>query len=180
MWQSGLIKAAASCTIGSASTAPHRAQYAVSKTASRISSPRLKASLNKPVYRAAIRRHEGSCRAMGKPEDPSQAFHAGQAKARSALDEMSTKGEFKRTDATYRDHVKKGTRFEPEGEYRIISPNEPHQTKVLLAFACMLHISSCIRKLGRTSLYTVLQLEGITFTLHMPVHGRADALQSGI
>lgn len=52
---------------------------------------------------------------MGQPDDPSQAFHAGQGKARSALDEMSTKGEFKRTDATYRDHVKKGTRFEPEG-----------------------------------------------------------------
>ena len=52
---------------------------------------------------------------MGKVDDPSQAFHSGQAKARSALDEMSGTGEFKRTDSTYRDHIKKGTRFEPEG-----------------------------------------------------------------
>ncbi len=56
-----------------------------------------------------------SCKAMGKVDDPSQAFHSGQAKARSALDEMSGTGEFKRTDSTYRDHIKKGTRFEPEG-----------------------------------------------------------------
>lgn len=52
---------------------------------------------------------------MGKFDDPATAFHSGQAKARSALDEMSGTGEFKRTDSTYRDHVKKGTRFEPEG-----------------------------------------------------------------
>ena len=51
---------------------------------------------------------------MAKADDPSQAFHSGQAKARSALDETSN-GEFKRTDSTYRDHIKKGTRFEPEG-----------------------------------------------------------------
>lgn len=58
--------------------------------------------------------------AMTKVDDPSQAFHSGQAKARSALDEMSTTGEFKRTDSTYRDHIKKGTRFEPEaGRYHL-------------------------------------------------------------
>lgn len=51
---------------------------------------------------------------MAKVDDPSQAFHSGQAKARSALDETSN-GEFKRTDSTYRDHIKQGTRFEPEG-----------------------------------------------------------------
>ncbi|KAL0037851.1 hypothetical protein WJX79_001928 [Trebouxia sp. C0005] len=57
---------------------------------------------------------------MGKVDDPSQAFHSGQAKARSALDEMSGTGEFKRTDSTYRDHIKKGTRFEPEaGRYHL-------------------------------------------------------------
>lgn len=57
---------------------------------------------------------------MAKPDDPSQAFHSGQAKARSALDEMSNTGEFKRTDSTYRDHVQKGTRFEPEaGRYHL-------------------------------------------------------------
>ena len=52
---------------------------------------------------------------MAKTDDPAQAFHGGQAKARSALDEMSNTGEFKRTDSTYRDHIEKGTRFEPEG-----------------------------------------------------------------
>lgn len=51
---------------------------------------------------------------MAKVDDPSQAFHSGQAKARSALDETSN-GEFKRTDSTYRDHIQQGTRFEPEG-----------------------------------------------------------------
>ena len=119
MWQSGLIRAAASCTPGLASQTQYRTRY-LSRAASRISSPRLNTSLNKAVCRASVRRYEGSCRAMGKPEDPSQAFHAGQAKARSALDEMSTKGEFKRTDSTYRDHVKQGTRFEPEGDCIII------------------------------------------------------------
>ena len=66
---------------------------------------------SKPVHkRLAFHR-----KAMAKPDDPSQVFHSGQAKARSALDEMSNTGEFKRTDSTYRDHVQKGTRFEPEG-----------------------------------------------------------------
>ena len=35
--------------------------------------------------------------------------------ARSALDEMDDKGEFKRKDSTYRDFVKKGSKFEPAG-----------------------------------------------------------------
>ena len=74
-------------------------------------------SISQTSSRAVLpHRHFGtSCKAMGKVDDPSQAFHSGQAKARSALDEMSGTGEFKRTDSTYRDHIKKGTRFEPEG-----------------------------------------------------------------
>ena len=60
------------------------------------------------------RRFRAAVEIMAKADDPSQAFHSGQAKARSALDETSN-GEFKRTDSTYRDHIKKGTRFEPEG-----------------------------------------------------------------
>jgi hypothetical protein len=39
--------------------------------------------------------------------------------ARTALDEMSTKGEFKRTDAGYRNFVEAGSRFEPEGRLRV-------------------------------------------------------------
>ena len=35
--------------------------------------------------------------------------------ARSALEEMDDKGEFKRKDSTYRDLVKKGSKFEPAG-----------------------------------------------------------------
>ena len=35
--------------------------------------------------------------------------------ARSALDEMDDKGEFKRKDSTYRDFVKKGSKYEPAG-----------------------------------------------------------------
>lgn len=65
--------------------------------------------------RLSFRQLRSAALAMTKVDDPSQAFHSGQAKARSALDEMSKTGEFKRTDATYRDHIKKGTRFEPEG-----------------------------------------------------------------
>ena len=37
--------------------------------------------------------------------------------ARSALEEMDEKGEFKRKDSTYRDFVKKGSKFEPAGMY---------------------------------------------------------------
>jgi putative glutathione S-transferase len=47
-------------------------------------------------------------------------FHKGQATAKSALEEMGEKGEFKRTDATYRNHIEKGSRFEPEaGRYHL-------------------------------------------------------------
>lgn len=67
---------------------------------------------------------------MAKVDDPSQAFHSGQAKARSALDEMSSTGEFKRTDSTYRDHIKKGTRFEPEGTSLQGSLNMPLSDKL--------------------------------------------------
>lgn len=62
----------------------------------------------------AHRRFRAATEYMAKVDDPSQAFHSGQAKARSALDETSN-GEFKRTDSTYREHIKHGTRFEPEG-----------------------------------------------------------------
>ena len=37
--------------------------------------------------------------------------------ARSALDEMDDKGEFKRKDSTYRDFVKKGSKYEPAGMF---------------------------------------------------------------
>ncbi len=79
---------------------------------------------------------------MGKVDDPSQAFHSGQAKARSALDEMSGTGEFKRTDSTYRDHIKKGTRFEPEGI---------DGRTFCLSFQILLH-SHCLHGLVHTKL----------------------------
>lgn len=41
---------------------------------------------------------------------------AATGKARTALDETSKTGEFKRTDAGFRNQIAPGTRFEPEGE----------------------------------------------------------------
>lgn len=41
---------------------------------------------------------------------------AAAAKARTALDEMGTKGEFARKDSIYRQWIRKGGEFEPEGE----------------------------------------------------------------
>lgn len=113
MWPSGLSRAAVACAGSLSAQAPY-----VSRSIDFRASPSLgsKGLLARSVCRST--RYTSSCRAMGKPDDPSQAFHGGQAKARSALDEMSTKGEFKRTDSTYRDHVTKGTRFEPEGKLR--------------------------------------------------------------
>ena len=110
-----------------------------------------------------------SCKAMGKVDDPSQAFHSGQAKARSALDEMSGTGEFKRTDSTYRDHIKKGTRFEPEGN---------HCQMCCLSLQSLRH-SPDLSKLSAWTCtyqtYIILQLADTIFTSLMPVHGQADA-----
>lgn len=82
------------------------------------------AASSKPFFGTNALAHKGrlashrhfrfAVESMVKADDPSQAFHSGQAKARSALDETSN-GEFKRTDSTYREHIKTGTRFEPEG-----------------------------------------------------------------
>ena len=130
-------------------------------------------SISQTSSRAVLpHRHFGpSCKAMGKVEDPSQAFHSGQAKARSALDEMSGTGEFKRTDSTYRDHIKKGTRFEPEGIHGQTSclslqslQHSPDFSR-MSAWTCTCTHQTCI----------TLQLEGTTFTSPMPVHGQADA-----
>ena len=101
-------------------------------------------SISQTSSRAVLpHRHFGpSCKAMGKVDDPSQAFHSGQAKARSALDEMSGTGEFKRTDSTYRDHIKKGTRFEPEGI---------DGRTFCLSFQILLH-SHCLHGLVHTKL----------------------------
>ena len=71
-------------------------------------------SLGHKRRQASHRHFRSVTESMAKADDPSQAFHSGQAKARSALDETSD-GEFKRTDSTYREHIEKGTRFEPEG-----------------------------------------------------------------
>lgn len=40
-------------------------------------------------------------------------------KAKTALDEMSKDGEFKRTDAAFRNIIEEGGRFEPEGNHRL-------------------------------------------------------------
>ena len=110
MWPTGLSRAAVVCAGSLSVQAPYTRLSIDFRARSSLGS---KGLLARSVCQST--RYTSSCRAMGKPDDPSQAFHGGQAKARSALDEMSTKGEFKRTDSTYRDHVKKGTRFEPEG-----------------------------------------------------------------
>ena len=118
---------------------------------------------------------------MGKVDDPSSAFHSGQGKARSALDEMSGTGEFKRTDSTYRDHIKKGTRFEPEGKPRLLC------VCILiiaccagarLACACLVEACLVEHASAQTLFCLCVQLGGITCTLPMPVHGPADAWQS--
>jgi hypothetical protein len=128
-------------------------------------------SLSQTSSRAVLpHSHFGtSCKAMGKVDDPSQAFHGGQAKARSALDEMSGTGEFKRTDSTYRDHIKKGTRFEPEGI---------HGQIVCLSLQSLLHSPDFSRMSAWACTYqtcVTLQLEGTTFISPMHVHGQADA-----
>lgn len=128
-------------------------------------------SISQTSSRAVVpHRHFGpSCNAMGKVDDPSQAFHSGQAKARSALDEMSGTGEFKRTDSTYRDHIKKGTRFEPEGI---------HGQTCCLSLQSLLHSPDFSRLSAWTCTYQtciILQLEDTTFISPMPVHGQADA-----
>lgn len=49
---------------------------------------------------------------MGEPQSKQKAF--------TAVDEVGTKGEFKRTDSTYRNTIAPGTRFEPEaGRYHL-------------------------------------------------------------
>lgn len=50
---------------------------------------------------------------------PSRTRNVGYAtmsKARTALEEMSTKGAFQRKESLYRDHIKEGTTFSPESE----------------------------------------------------------------
>lgn len=125
---------------------------------------------------ASHRQFRSATETMAKADDPSQAFHSGQAKARSALDETSN-GEFKRTDSTYRDHIKMGTRFEPEGM-------SLRRTWYMLLI--MLLVSTQCRHAFNMQLLfcdfglLCLQLEDTICTSHMLAHGPADALLSEI
>eukprot|EP01023_Acetabularia_acetabulum_P063709 TRINITY_DN8041_c0_g1_i1.p1 TRINITY_DN8041_c0_g1~~TRINITY_DN8041_c0_g1_i1.p1 ORF type:complete len:391 (+),score=45.13 TRINITY_DN8041_c0_g1_i1:27-1199(+) len=58
-----------------------------------------------PVQGRVVR--QSRCLSMGNKQ--------AQATAKTALDEMSKDGEFKRTEAGFRNHIKQGTKFEPEG-----------------------------------------------------------------
>lgn len=142
MWQSSLTQVAGVCR-GSCLPKGQRGCSVVGFKGSAL--------LTKSTVRAARRHYANTCLAMGKSDDPSQAFHAGQAKARSALDEMSNKGEFKRTDSTYRDHVKKGTHFEPEGARRM-------HANVFTCCQLMLLPCSALQRLNWTVLAMPIQI----------------------
>ena len=153
MWPTGLSRAAVACAGSLSAQAPY-----ISRSIDFRASPSLgsKCLLARSVPRFTC--YTSSCRAMGKPDDPSQAFHGGQAKARSALDEMSTKGEFKRTDSTYRDHVKIGTRFEPEGKLGTAQASAKGSKQCwskYSAVTCMRCMLSCPQSLRVSDLHAV-------------------------
>lgn len=66
---------------------------------------------------------------------------------RTAVDEIGVKGEFKRTDAGFRNKIEPGGRFEPEGQFRElrVSNRARAQPSILvLPLTCKMHVCTLL------------------------------------
>lgn len=94
--------------------------YVPQRLASRTLASGPSQRLNPLISTSPQQRHSSlSLRAMAT-DGSSAAAVAAKAKARTALDEMSTDGQFKRKESVYRNWIRKGGEFEPEaGRYHL-------------------------------------------------------------
>ncbi len=80
-------------------------------------------------------------------------------KPRTAVDEVGIKGEFKRTDAGFRNKIEPGGRFEPEGQFRRVGAHNhdlcPGLGSLNLQLTWKLHASVHLSA-GRYHLYVSL------------------------